>query len=152
MLDRLLLAIGYNTLLVELFAENIFQLAAYGETLADFLKRLETEGLFLRERSFEVKTHYTEHGNRKDQTTTDAILNALYDLTKLTEPERYWLVNLALLPAESHLLPFLPALFAPDDKLAFGNPGPALCRLWSGSGQHATDEYVGAWLFIRQSD
>ena len=116
LLDRLLQAIGYNTLLIELFAKNMAELAALNETLADFLKRFETEGLLLKERSFEVKTTYKI-------ATTDAIIEALYDLTNLekAEPERFRLVNMALLPAENHPLPVLIDLFAPDDKITLRN-------------------------------
>lgn len=116
LLDRLLHAIGYNTLLIELFAKNMAELAAFGETLADLLKQLEeTKSLFLGERSFEVVTPYTTTTHKKGA-TTDEIIDALYDLTKMTESDRFRLVNLALLPAESHLLTVLIELFAPDDK------------------------------------
>lgn len=121
LLDQLLSAIGYNTLIIELFAKNMAELAALGETLADFLRQLEeTKSLFLGERSFEVITPYTATTHKK-AATTDQIIDALYDLTKLTEADRFRLVNMALLPAESHLLTILIKLFAPDDKFTLRN-------------------------------
>lgn len=119
LLYRLLVAIGYNTLLVELFAKNMAELAAVGETMGAFLARVE-ETLFLRDWSFAVTTSYTTHVP-KEVATTDAIIDALYDLTQLTEADRFRLVNMALLPAESHLLTVLIDLFAPDDKIGLRN-------------------------------
>lgn len=128
LLDRLLFAIGYNTLLIELFAKNMAELAALGETLADLLKHLEeTKSLFLGERSFEVITPYTTHGHQQ-AATTDEIIDALYDLTKLSETDRYRLVNMALLPAESHLLTILIELFTPDNKIALRNELASLAQ------------------------
>ena len=40
LLDRLLEAINYHTLLVEVFSKNMKHLRAFGETLADFLRQL----------------------------------------------------------------------------------------------------------------
>ena len=119
LLDRLLVAIGYNTLLIELFAKNMAELAATGETMRTFLTRVE-ETLFLRDWSFAVITPYTTHV-QKEAATTDAIIDALYDLNQLAEAERFRLVNMALLPAESHLLTVLIDLFAPDDKMGLRN-------------------------------
>lgn len=118
LLDRLLIAIGYNTLLIELFAKNMALLAKLGETLADLLNHLETKGLLLGDRSFQVVTPYTTH-NHREAATIDDIIDALYDLTQLEESERSLLVNLALLPAESHLLTLLINLFLPSDKFSF---------------------------------
>ena len=119
LLDRLLEAINYHTLLVEIFSKNMKHLRAFGETLADFLKQLETNGLFLEKRSFKIITDYT--GNvHKEAGNTDAIVSILYDFSKLQETERYYMVNLALIPAVNYELIFLIDLFMPEDKFGFG--------------------------------
>jgi len=115
LLDRLLEALDYHTLLVEIFSKNMQYMREFEETLADFLKRLETKGLFLEERSFKVITDYTDNVHKKAK-NTDAIIEILYDFTKLTEIERYHLVNIALLPSEHYKLVFLVNLFTPQDK------------------------------------
>lgn len=127
LLDQLLHAVGYNTLLIELFAKNMTELAAFGETLADFLEQLKQGGLFLGERSFTIKTAYTVHVHTS-AATTDDILNVLYDLTKLAEADRYWLVNMALLPASNYPLTFLLRLFEPEDSFQFGKQLKNLAR------------------------
>ncbi|WP_247237706.1 NB-ARC domain-containing protein [Telluribacter sp. SYSU D00476] len=118
LVDRLLRAINYHTLLVEIFAKNLSEAAELGVTLVDFLHQLESQGLYLGENSFSIQTRYTDYV-RKPAATTDEILDILYDFSKLTEEQRYLLVNLALLPAQSYTMPFLIELLAPDDKKAF---------------------------------
>ncbi|MFT3909841.1 MAG: tetratricopeptide repeat protein [Ferruginibacter sp.] len=118
LLDKFLVAIGYNTLMIELFSKNLHELSALGETLETILKHFEKEGLYLGSKSFEIQTEYISNV-RKQAASTDDIINAIYDLTKLDEPERYYLVNLALLPAESHPLKILLEAFIQDDNIAF---------------------------------
>ena len=101
LLERLLEAVNYHTLLVEIFSKNMKHLSEFGETLKDFLEQLETKGLFLEERSFKIVTDYTDSVH-KEAGNSDAIISILYDFSKLTESERYWLVNMALLPAVNH--------------------------------------------------
>jgi NB-ARC domain len=112
-LDRLLEGIHYHTLLVEIFARNMKKLSGKGDTLKDFLSHLETGGLFLGKRSFEIETEYDDNV-KKTAATTDDILNILYDFSMLTGEERYWLVNMALLPATPHEHIFLCELFKQD--------------------------------------
>ncbi|MCR8558527.1 ATP-binding protein [Mucilaginibacter sp. BJC16-A38] len=112
LLDRLLAAIGYHTLLTEIFSKNLAELRDIGETLAKFLNDLETKGLYLEERSFNIRTDYTLNVH-KIADHTDAIIEILYDFTALEESERYYLVNLALLPAVNYDLKFLAQLFDP---------------------------------------
>jgi len=113
LLDLLLEDIGYHTLLVEVFSKSMKKLAEYGETLADFLKQLQGNNLFLKERSFEVVTEYA-FSRHLEAKTTDEIVEILYDFTKLIETERYYLVNFALLPAVNYELLFLADLFEQD--------------------------------------
>ncbi len=129
LLDRLLAAIGYHTLLIEIFSKNIKILATYGETMADFLKQLETKGLFLEQRSFKIKTDYSYNVHKSSAETTDAIIEILYDFTKLKEPERLLMVNLALLPAVNYSRLFSLSLFKPENKYEFGGLLDALVNL-----------------------
>ncbi len=118
LIEKFLIAVGYNTLMIELFSKNLHELSALGETLETILKHFEKEGLYLGNKSFEIQTEYTSNVH-KQAASTDDIINVIYDLTKLQEPERYLLVNLALLPAESHQLKILLEAFAPEDDITF---------------------------------
>ncbi len=120
LLDRLLAAIGYHTLLIEIFSKNIKTLSTYGETMADFLEQLESKGLFLEQRSFKIKTDYSNNVHKSSAETTDAIIEILYDFTKLKEPERLLMVNMALLPAVNYNRLFLLSIFGPENKYEFG--------------------------------
>lgn len=119
LLDRLLKALNYHTLLVEVFSKNMKQWSKFGETLEGLLGHLKEKGLFLEQHSFKITTDYTANVHKEGK-NTDAILSILYDFSKLEETERHWLVNTALLPASKHTLVFLVGLFKPDDKYAFG--------------------------------
>ncbi|WP_337043768.1 tetratricopeptide repeat protein [Emticicia sp. 17c] len=106
LLDRLLEAIHYHTLLIEIFAKNLAELRGAGITLAQFLQQLQTGGLYLKAHSFEINTDYTlapKHG----PATTDEILDRLYDFSKLAPEQIKLLLNLAILPAEPYELRFL---------------------------------------------
>ncbi len=119
LLDRLLEALNYHTLLVEIFSKNMKQWSKYGDTLKGFLGHLEEKGLFLERHSFKITTDYTANVHKEGAgKNTDAILSILYDFSKLEETERYWLVNMALLPAVHRTPVFLSGLFK-QDKYAF---------------------------------
>ncbi len=118
LLDKFLTAIGYNTLMIELFSKNLHELSALGETMETTLQHFEEKGLYLGNKSFEIQTAYTSNVH-KQAASTDDIINVIYDLTKLEENERYILVNLALLPAENHQLKTLLEAFEPEDNFAF---------------------------------
>lgn len=127
LLDKFLAGIGYNTLMIELFSKNLHELSAIGETLAYALEQCREKGLFLGERSFEIKTAYTDNVHRK-AATTDQVLEVLYDLTRLEDTERHLLVNIALLPAESHSLPLLIDVLTTGDKITFAKQVKALAQ------------------------
>ncbi len=113
LLAQVLKAINYHTLLTEVFAKNLAEAAELGEMyLEAFLIRLEAEGLFLLEQSFEIENN--EWAAKRKVATTDQILDALYDFGQLIEEQRYLLVNLALLPAESYTLVFINSLLADE--------------------------------------
>jgi len=117
LLDQVLKAINYHTLLTEVFAKNLAEAAELGEMdLATFLNRLENEGLFLREQSFEIENN--EWAAKRKAATTDQILDALYDFGQLTEDQRFLLVNMALLPAEPYILTFINSLLVKEPERA----------------------------------
>lgn len=115
LLDKVLLAINYHTLLIEIFAKNLKKASKIGLDLASFLDKLTQEGLFLGEDSFHIQTDYTG-AVKKNVATTDEILAILYDFSKLSENERHALVNMALLPVETYNFEFLRDLMVANDR------------------------------------
>lgn len=81
--------------------------------MADFLEKLETQGLHLGKHSFEIKTNYNI-AIKENATYTDQILDALYDFGKLDEDQRFLLLNLSFLPAEPYTLEFINSLLATE--------------------------------------
>lgn len=113
LLDRVLLAINYHTLLTEVFAKNLAEAAELeAMDLGIFLNKLENGGLYLREHSFEIENN--EWAIKRKLATTDQILDALYDFSQLTEEQRFLIVNISLLPAEPYSLHFLNSLLAKE--------------------------------------
>ncbi len=121
LLDRLLIAINYHTLLVEIFSKNLLIASELGDNLSILLEKLETGGLYLKEDSHKISSFWTEHNKHLQRATTDVILDLLYDFTQLSanEAERYVLVNIALLPAVPYTLLFLADVFNIEDKNTF---------------------------------
>ena len=121
LLLNVLVAVGYNTLVIELLAKNLRDLnrvqAAY--TLQNLLADLQQKGL-LRVRAKAVQTTYGSTVLRTAQ--PDEIVRAMYDLTQLSQPKAWlqaWLLNnLAVLPAESITFERL------DELLKFPNGEP----------------------------
>jgi tetratricopeptide (TPR) repeat protein len=111
LLDRVLKSIQYHTLLTEVFAKNLGEAAEMGYmTLKTFLEKLENEGLHLGKNSFEIENN--DWAEKRKAATTDEILDALYDFSKLSEEQRFLLVNIAFLPAEPYTLQFINSLLA----------------------------------------
>ncbi len=109
LLHRFMQAIGYNTLCIEIFSKNLAEMAALGLTLADLLKKLEGEGLFLGEDSFNIQTTYT-HNVKIQAESSDEVIAALYNLNTLDENQNKILTQFCLLPAENHTLLLLAPL------------------------------------------
>jgi tetratricopeptide (TPR) repeat protein len=106
--EKLTKALNYHTLLIEVFAKNIHE--AKGITsMQEFIEKLETEGLFIGEDSFEIKANYAKQHLNNEKASTDDILAALYDFSHLAETEdlRAALVAFAVLPAENYDVEFL---------------------------------------------
>ncbi|MBK7475440.1 MAG: tetratricopeptide repeat protein [Haliscomenobacter sp.] len=117
LLDRFLLAVGHNTLCIEVFSKTLRE-GSGGWGNLDFeklLQKLEVNGLKLGADSFEIKTHWTQN-LRSEAANSDQIIQALYDVSRLTDEAGELLARFCLLPAASHEAAVLIALLAPDDK------------------------------------
>ncbi len=123
LLDKLISAIGYNTLLIEIFAkqlrEEFWDIEEGRFRLREFLNRLETQGLYLEESQERVRTKYAFYRRKKDVATATDILDILYDFSKLDKNLNSLLINLALLPVGNHKVDFLVELFQPKEKGLF---------------------------------
>lgn len=115
LLGGLLQKLNYHTLSVELFAKTLKELAERGETMKHFVQKLETEGIFLGKRAKDINTDYTHH-TRIAGRNSDEILANFYNFTHLATDEnlRYYLVNMAFLPAKEYDFVFLCELFKQD--------------------------------------
>ena len=100
LLDALLYAVGYNTLVIEVLAKNlaVFNKFQTQYSLASLVTDLQERGL-LAVQGKAVKTLY--QADRLRTETPDNIIAAMYDVSALTETERYLLNNFAILPAEN---------------------------------------------------
>ena len=136
LLNRLLKGMSYHTLLTEVFAKNLKEASEMGTNLKSFLIKLEEKGLVLdSDDNFEVNTGYDESVQKRAATVND-ILEILYDFSRLSEEERYLLVNLALLPSDNYSLQFLLDLFVQEDKKAYMSTLKGLLRRgWVGANQ-----------------
>jgi tetratricopeptide (TPR) repeat protein len=119
LLDRFLKAVGYNTLCIEIFSKNLGGGEGWGMTLETLLEKIEENGLFLGDESFEIIADWTHNTKKVDVKSTDQVVEALYDIAGLQEnnPDlQELLITFALLPAESHSPNVLIPLLALDDK------------------------------------
>jgi hypothetical protein len=116
LLNQLLKAIDYHTLLIEVFSKNLKKASARGIDMKTFLEAFKEKGLLLeRKANTRLETDYTFHINRQMATPND-ILEALYDFSDLNEGERYYLVNIALLPIDGYQQQFLLEMFESEDE------------------------------------
>lgn len=127
LLDKLLLAVGYNTLCVEIFAKTLYEIAPFGETIESLLTNIQQKGMYLGEKSFEIHTNYTGNVHKK-AANSDEILEILYDIARLNETEKTLLLRFALLPPENHEASFLVSLFTPENAFQFGQELIALAK------------------------
>ncbi len=119
LLDRFLNAVGYNTLCTEIFSKNLREGAGWGLTFEKLLEKLEKNGLFLGDDSFEIQTDYALNVKKETVKSTDQIIEALYNVADLQQrsPELHdLLLQFALLPAENHAPTLLLELFSPENK------------------------------------
>ena len=129
LLDRFLLAVGYNTLCIEVFSKNLAQGADWGLSMQGLLAKLEIQGLILGEDSFEVNSNW--NGQTQDVRSSDQIIEALYNLTELehnTPALHQLLATLALLPAEGHSAEVLRTLLPAESPIVLKNELDQLVR------------------------
>jgi tetratricopeptide (TPR) repeat protein len=119
LLDKLLQAVGYNTLCVEIFAKTLAEIAPLGENITSLLEDIKANGMYLGEKSFEIHTNYIDNTHIK-AANSDEILEKLYDLAHLKEAEKTLLLRFALLPTENYEPIFLASLFTPENMFTFG--------------------------------
>ena len=128
LLDRFLVAVGYNTLCIEIFSKNLREGNPLGYTFEKFLGQLETQGLFLGENSFEIKSDYARQVVGETVSVTDRIIDALYHLDTLDQAETDLLTTFALLPAENHAILVLKELIAAESPAQLKRALDALAR------------------------
>jgi hypothetical protein len=102
LLEQILSAVGYNTLVIELLAKNLRNLNKLREqySLADLLQDLQAKGLLALGKSAPVKVGYQAPGLALRQATPEAIIAAMYDLGALSVGEKRLMSVFAVLPAE----------------------------------------------------
>jgi tetratricopeptide (TPR) repeat protein len=116
LLVALLHAVGYNTLVIELLAKNLAVFNKFGKnySLTSLLNDLQERGL-LALKVKPIKTLYQANSLRTE--TPDTIIAAMYDVSDLTEIERYLLNNFAVLPAENIQYDIFMHLLKPAQKV-----------------------------------
>ncbi|MCB0535083.1 MAG: tetratricopeptide repeat protein [Saprospiraceae bacterium] len=114
LLERLLVAIGYHTLLVECLAKHLANRLAKGKAadLQALCDNLGENGALQLPKAGPVKVGWHNH----PPAAPDALLDALFTLEALDEPAQRLLQQLALLPAEPQPLSLLYSLFGLEDE------------------------------------
>ena len=102
LLEQLLLAIGKNTLVIELLAKNLRKLNQFRVkyNLSNLLQDLQNKGL-LGIHSQEVRTAYLAENNQLRKEKPESIIEAMYELGGLSSQEQPLLTILSTLPAEN---------------------------------------------------
>ncbi|NHQ60871.1 AAA family ATPase [Chlorobium sp. BLA1] len=103
LLNQILQAVGYNTLVIELLSKNLSNLnnqLRKRYTLSLLLEDLKGKGLFGISQSEKINTSYNNYGIRLHKEKPEAILSVMYNLMELDEVEKGMLSVFALLPAE----------------------------------------------------
>jgi tetratricopeptide (TPR) repeat protein len=118
LLNSLLHAVGFNTLVIELLAKNltVFNKFKTQYSLATLVADLQQRGL-LAVQGKAVKTLYQADTLRTE--TPDSIIAAMYDVSALSDMERYLLNNFAILPAENIPYTRFIELLKPDNSDIF---------------------------------
>ncbi len=118
LLAALLHAVGYNTLVIELLAKNlaVFNKFQTQYSLATLVSDLQERSL-LAIQIKPVKTLYQADSLRT--ATPDLIIAAMYDVSALTDTERFLLHNFAVLPAENIPYAIFIHLLQPDPADAY---------------------------------
>lgn len=117
LLSLILTAVGYNTLVIELLAKNLylFNRLKTKYSLGDLFDDLQKRGLLSLSKTQTVQTDYHAKGTALRQERPEDIIAAMYDLSELNDTERYLLAVFAILPAENIAFVILETLF-PDNE------------------------------------
>jgi tetratricopeptide (TPR) repeat protein len=121
LLQNLLHAVGYNTLVIELLAKNlaVFNKFQTQYSLQSLVTDLQERGLFAVQGKA-VKTLYQADSLRTE--TPDNIIAAMYDVSALSDAERFLLNNFAVLPAENISYAVLIQLLQPTEADIYDAP------------------------------
>jgi len=120
LLQKIIEAVGYNTLIIELLAKNINNFnnkLRQRYQLSDLLDDLQKKGLLELSQSKEVSTTYQSEGLTLRSEKPEAIIAAMYDLSVLEEDEKAMLSVFAVLPAENITFETLESLLPNTEKL-----------------------------------
>lgn len=118
LLENILEAVGYNTLVIELLAKNLRNLNKLKDSyqLSDLLTDLQERGLLQLSKSKKVKTPYNAK-NQLQHAKPEAIIAAMYDINQLNDEEQKLLSNFAVLPAENIPFEYLEVLLTDFEDL-----------------------------------
>lgn len=117
-LDKILIAVGYNTLVIEILAKNLNKINHPNQTfysLADLLKNLENNKLL----NLSLEREISVDWETKDDVIPSAIIETMYDLRGLNAYQIKVLSNFSVLPAEEITYQTLKTLLIPKDLLLF---------------------------------
>ncbi|MEX2514001.1 MAG: NB-ARC domain-containing protein [Cyclobacteriaceae bacterium] len=118
-LNQMLIAVGYNTLVIELLSKNISHYNTLLEkryTLSQLLKDLTEKGLF-GIKSHKVLTAYQARNLNMRKESPEDILSVMYDLSKLEINERKILSLFSVLPPETIKYDILKEILTNQDDL-----------------------------------
>jgi tetratricopeptide (TPR) repeat protein len=118
LLESLLNAVGYNTLVIEVLAKNLAVFNHYDTAyrLETLVADLKNKGLFAIQNK-KVGVHYQSDTLRQE--TPEKIIEQMYDLSKLGAEEKYLLSNFAVLPAENIPFDLFKDLIKPENPAHF---------------------------------
>ncbi len=117
LLDVLLPAVGYNTLVIELLAKNLSQFhktIQKSYNLTQLVEDLGSKGLFGIQGKL-VSTTYQARGFALRKESPEEILSVMYKLGELPDEEQALMSVLSVLPAESISYRWLEALIPSED-------------------------------------
>jgi len=93
LLEAILEAIGYNTLVIDILAKNLKKTKLFGNSLKKLLNELQHKGLLSIKQST-IATNYHELKSAK----AEDIISAMYDLSAINQEELKILSNFSLFP------------------------------------------------------
>lgn len=95
-LSSFLKSVGYNTLVLELYAKFLKEASDWGETLSSVMQKLNERGIIIDGDAVDIKTEWSLNTSYSGNITLDGILDALYDFSSLSEELSFLLTQLAV--------------------------------------------------------